>query len=421
MTTENLEQFNADELEAPAWLNASYLETILITYENAPELKVTDLKISPASAQGDHYASVMFRTTVEYTTRNGASTKSLIVKTMPEQEGHKKDMMSESYFFKTEIGMYCKALPEFERILKQAGDDTQLCVPCIYHSLEPRQVMIFEDLVPQGYTVIRDRPLREEELCRAFSKLAKWHAVSMKILNEQPDFLKEFQYGVGEMPHLMSDPFITTAMPPFIEMLERWPELRKYKPYFEKIKDTYLDTVKCILQEYRKDPQADGYYVLCHGDFHLRNMMFRNNKETGDSEDVMLVDFQLSNTCPIAVDLIYSIHMLMEPEQRWNHGEKLINYYFSVLVDTLKKVGYKGAMPTQEKLWQQIYRLKYYDLFLMFTFLPLIWGIKTKSFTMSDLLQDGATRQKTYHQDVYIKDVKILLPKYEQLGYFKDL
>ncbi|EDW34174.1 GL21715 [Drosophila persimilis] len=421
MTTENLEQFNADELEAPEWLNAKFIGEILSTCEGAPELKVTDLKISPASAQGDHYASIMFRSLVEYTTRKGVFTKPLIIKTMPEQEGHKKDMLSESHFFETEIGMYTKALPEFERILKQAGDDTKLYVPCIYHSLEPRQVMIFEDLVPQGYTVIRDRPVREEELCRAYSKLAKWHAISMKLLNEQPDFLNEFQYGWTEVPALMNDPFMTTAMPPFIKMLERWPELRKYKPHFEKIKDTYLDMVKTVLQEYRTNPQPDGYYVLCHGDFHLRNMMFRHNKETGDSEDVMLVDFQLCNTSPIAVDLIYSIHMLMEPEQRWTHGEKLINYYFSVLVDTLKKVGYKGAMPTQEKLWQQIHKLKYYDLFNMFTFLPLILGIKTNSFTMNGLLQDAETRQKTYYQDVYVKDIMKLLPKYEQIGYFEDL
>ncbi|XP_017145018.1 uncharacterized protein LOC108157457 [Drosophila miranda] len=421
MTTESLEQFNADELEAPEWLNAKFIGEILSTCEGAPELKVTDLKISPASAQGDHYASIMFRSLVEYTTCKGVFTKPLIIKTMPEQEGHKKDMLSESHFFETEIGMYTKALPEFERILKQAGDDTKLYVPCIYHSLEPRQVMIFEDLVPQGYTVIRDRPVREEELCRAYSKLAKWHAISMKLLNEQPDFLKEFQYGWTEVPALMNDPFMTTAMPPFIKMLERWPELRKYKPHFEKIKDTYLDMVKTVLQEYRTNPQPDGYYVLCHGDFHLRNMMFRHNKETGDSEDVMLVDFQLCNTGSIAVDLIYSIHMLMEPEQRWTHGEKLINYYFSVLVDTLKKVGYKGAMPTQEKLWQQIYKLKYYDLFNMFTFLPLILGIKTNSFTMNGLLQDAETRQKTYYQDVYVKDIMKLLPKYEQIGYFKDL
>jgi len=176
------EQFNDDELEAPAWLNPQFIGEILSAYEEAPELKVIDLKITPASFQGDHYASVMFRTTAEYTTSKGKFSKPLIIKTMPEQEGHKKDMLSESHIFETEIGMYCQVLPEFERILREAGDNTKLFVPCIYHSLDPRRVMIFEDLVPQGYSVIRDRPVAVEELKTAFSKLAKWHAVSMKVI-----------------------------------------------------------------------------------------------------------------------------------------------------------------------------------------------------------------------------------------------
>jgi len=150
------EEFNADELEAPAWLNAQFIGDVLSSYEKCPELRVTALQITPASAQGDHYASVMFRTTAEYTTSKGKFSKPLIIKTMPEQEGHKKDMLAESHLFSTEIGAYTKALPEFERILREAGDDTKLYVPCIYHSLEPRQVMIFEDLVPQGYSVIRN-------------------------------------------------------------------------------------------------------------------------------------------------------------------------------------------------------------------------------------------------------------------------
>ncbi|KAH8343744.1 uncharacterized protein [Drosophila kikkawai] len=415
------EQFNDDELEAPAWLNAQFLQTILSTYEEAPELKVLDLKITPASFQGDHYASVMFRTKVDYSTSKGRFSKPLIVKTMPEQEGHKKDLLAESHLFETEIGMYCQVLPEFERILREAGDEAKLYVPCIYHSLEPRQMMIFEDLVPQGYSVIRDRPVTEEEMKCVFSKLAKWHAVSMKVIYEHPDFLKEFKYGLFDMPTIQTDPFITTGMGSFIEMLDKLPELRKYKPHFEKIKDKFLQRLEVEMQEFHKYRRNDNYYVLCHGDFHLRNMMFKHNKKTGAFEDAMLVDFQISNLCPITVDLTYSIYMLMEPEQRREMGRDLINYYLTELVATLKSIGYKGALPTQAGLWQQIHQNKYYDFFLISTFLPLILAIKSNSFKMHDLIQNPETRQKTYFLDTYVKDVTKLLPKFEKLGYFKGL
>ncbi|EDW34167.1 GL21717 [Drosophila persimilis] len=59
--------------------------------------------------------------------------------------------------------MYSKVLPEFERMLRQ--------VDCIYHSLDPRQVMIFEDLM-----VVR-RWFTQEEICSACRKLAEIHAI----------------------------------------------------------------------------------------------------------------------------------------------------------------------------------------------------------------------------------------------------
>ncbi|XP_020811330.1 uncharacterized protein LOC110186484 [Drosophila serrata] len=414
-------EFNVDELEAPSWLNSQFIQKVLSDFEESPELMVTDLKITPASAQGDHYASVMFRTTVDYSTSKGRFSKPLIIKTMPEQEGHKKDMLSESHLFSTEIGMYTKVLPEFERILQKAGDNTKLYVPCLYHSLEPRQVLIFEDLVPQGYAVIRGRPVTEEELRFVYTKLAKLHAVSMKVMNEQPDFLKEFQYGLIEMPTLMQDPMVTTGMANFLNFLDKTPEFNKYKPYFEKLKDNCIDKMADVLTEYRKNFQPDGYYVLCHGDFHLRNMMFRHNKDTSAYEDVMLVDFQISNLSPITVDLIYSIYMLMEPEQRWDLGKNLINHYFSVLEETLKKVGYKAKMPTQAGLWEQMRRHKYYDFALMATFLPMILAIKQSTAKMHDIIQDNETRKKAYFSEFYLEDLKHLLPKYEEMGFFKDL
>lgn len=182
-TTSN-DNFNADELVAPEWLNAQFFTDILRNYEKAPELEVVEIHISPASAKGDHYASVMFRANVSYTTQKGKFSKSLIIKTMPEVEGHKKDMLSESHLFKTEIGMYTKALPKFEEILRAAGDTTKLCAECIYYSLEPRQLLIFEDLVPQGYVVVRDREATTEEIHAAYTKLAKLHAVGFYLLND---------------------------------------------------------------------------------------------------------------------------------------------------------------------------------------------------------------------------------------------
>ncbi|KAH8335369.1 hypothetical protein KR074_000349 [Drosophila pseudoananassae] len=413
-------RFNENELVAPSWLKVEFIEEVLRSNKEDPELKVTDLKITPATLEGDHCASVMYRTTAKYTTAKGTFSTSLIVKTVPDQEGNKNDMFSNSHLFSTEIGMYSKVLPEFEKILRKAGDSTKLYVPCLYHSLEPRQVLIFEDLVPQGYAVIRDRPVTPEEQIAVFTKLAKWHAVSMKVINEQPDFLKDFQYGLIDMPNFLNSRLITTGMENFVEMLSVEPELTKYKPFFSKIQDTTLSRMAEVMQEFRKNRQPDGYYVLSHGDFHIRNMMFKTKKNSGTFEDVMFVDFQVSNLSPSSVDLVYAIYRVLEPEQRCELGKDAVNNYFSVLVDTLHKIGYKGEFPTQDGLWQRIHSHKYYGFFLMSTFLPLLLAVKENAFTMAELAQKEENRKKAYLLDGYKDEIKKLLPKFEELGYFKS-
>ncbi|EDW84841.2 uncharacterized protein Dwil_GK12930 [Drosophila willistoni] len=417
----NNDQFNADELEAPEWLNSQFITEVLSKYQNETQLEVLDLRISPASAKGDHYASVMFRASVEYKTGKGKFSKSLIVKTMPEQEGAKKDLLGDSHIFKTEIGMYTEVLPKFEKILQEVGDKTKLYVPCIYHSLEPRQVLIFDDLVPLGYTIIRDREPTIEELHSTFSKLAKWHAVSMKIQNEEPEYLKEYKHGLVEMPNFLEHPMLTTGFDNFVQFLKKHPNLAKYTSPFEKIKAVYLEKLADYTSEYRRNRRDDGYYVLCHGDYHLKNMMFKHNKETEELEDCMLVDFQICNLCPIGVDLIYSTYMMLSPEDRLNNWESILNYYFSVLLETLKKIDYKGEFPTLNGFWKQVHLGRYYNLFLLVTLLPMMYAIKSKSLDLIEVIESNEARLKCYQIQEYVDELSKLLPRYESLGYFDNL
>ncbi|XP_030572035.1 uncharacterized protein LOC115770764 [Drosophila novamexicana] len=415
----NVDSFNADELVAPEWLNVLFFEEVLRKHEKAPDLKVLDLHMIPASEKGDHYASVMFRANVSFNTQKGKLSKSLIIKTMPDQEGHKKEMLETSNIFRTEIAMYTKVLPKFEEILREAGDNTRLCVPCIYCSLNPRKVMIFEDLVPQGYTIIRKRNATIDELKLAFLKLAKWHAVSVHMLQEQPDYLQELKYGLFEIPNMRQDPFCTTGMRKFLDLLEEIPELRKYIPHFKKMENDYVDRLGAVMQEYRNNRQPNGYYVLCHGDFHLKNMMFKH-KANGSLEDVMLLDFQISNICPITIDLIYAVYMLMGIEDRHNNYKELINYYFSEFLTTLQNIGFKGELPNSVEFWQQMSQHKCYDIYLLTTFLPMMCALKLYAFDPADIFQHEDVRKTMYRLDLYIEDVKNLLSRFEEEGYFAE-
>ncbi|KAH8310925.1 hypothetical protein KR044_003493 [Drosophila immigrans] len=414
----NNNDFNADELEAPEWLNAEFFRDVLSNHLKEPQLKVLDVVISPASPKGDHYASVMFRSKVEYQIGKGKFSKSLIIKTMPEQEGHKKEMLNNSRIFETEIGMYTKALPKFEEILRQSGEEIKLCTPCLYHSLEPRQIMIFDDLVVEGYTVIRDRGATIEELKAAYTKLAKIHAVSFKILNENPEYLKEFKNGITSMPNFLKDPFITSGITYFLGLIDSVPEFAKYKPYFQSIEKTIVPKFVDIIEEYRTNRQSDGYYILCHGDFHLKNMMFKHNPTTGVLEDCMLLDYQMSNVCPVSTDILYSIYLLMGPDERRNHHKELINFYFNTFVETLNKIGYKAEEPNYVDFWRQLHRHKIFEMFYI-TLLPIAFASEAKAIDLAEMVSNNEVRKKIFFIEKYIDEVRYLLPRFEKLGYFK--
>ncbi|KAH8310213.1 hypothetical protein KR044_000008, partial [Drosophila immigrans] len=417
----NSESFNLDELEAPSWLNAEYLKEVLSSHEKDENVEVFALKISPASGKGDHYASIMFRATVEYKNTKGKFNKSLIIKTMPEKEGHKKDMLGESHIFETEINMYTEMLPKFEEILREAGDETSLYVPCIYHSLEPRQVMIFEDLVPLGYVVIRDRDPTIEEIHGAYTKLAKWHAVSYKLNKEEPALMQKFKHSLMELPKISKDPVFSTGMDHFLKLLDSQPDLKKYKPYFEKMRPIYMQHCINTFREHRENPQEDAYYVLCHGDFHLRNMMVRHCKTSGQLEDCMLLDFQMSNVGPMPNDIIYSIYNMLSAEQRQNQRDEFIYFYFSTFIETLKKINYDGELPTLLKFREQLFRHKYLEFFLLTTFMPLIIGIVSGDYDFSEMIEDKQLRSSLYYDKNYISEVRHNLARYLHLGYFDNL
>ncbi|KAH8418179.1 hypothetical protein KR222_000973, partial [Zaprionus bogoriensis] len=337
MSTKN-ENYNADELEPPAWMNEEFFVEVLTQSEKESDVKVIDTKISPATEKGDH-ASVMFRASVEYSTPKGKLSKSLIIKTMPEEEGFKKDFLGDVQFFPTEIAMYTEILPKFQAILREAGDETQLCANCIYHSLTPRQVMVFEDLVPMGYEVIRKRPITLEEINTALGKLAKWHAVSFKLIKEQPELFDRFKYDLTTVPNYLEQDFQKTSLPDFIEALGSVESLKKFQKYFERIqKEGLVQRWVDIIREYRCNRQKDAYYVLCHGDFHSRNMMFKGT-------ECLLLDFQISYVGSMTNDVLYALYMFVGPEERLNKYDEIIYEYFETFRKTLLTIGYKGEMP----------------------------------------------------------------------------
>lgn len=70
----------------------------------------------------------MLRCNVKYRLEDSVDIleKSLIMKTMPSEEGKKREMLMETNVFETEIKMFTETLPTIERILAENGEPTKL-------------------------------------------------------------------------------------------------------------------------------------------------------------------------------------------------------------------------------------------------------------------------------------------------------
>lgn len=125
-------EFNADELTWPDWLDQNFFTKVLRSYKNDQTIELSSFEIAPGTAKGDHFASVMYKIKVIFSSKKyqtGDEVINLIMKLLPTGEGFKAQMLKDSPLFKSEIKMYTSVIPEMERILSQNGDKIILAPP----------------------------------------------------------------------------------------------------------------------------------------------------------------------------------------------------------------------------------------------------------------------------------------------------
>ncbi|XP_055854233.1 uncharacterized protein LOC129917984 [Episyrphus balteatus] len=412
------ENFNKDELEAPGWMNKSFFEEVLKKCENTDSVSVTDINMSPATAKGDHYASIMFRGKITYNSNLGKGlTKSLIIKAMPQVEGHKMDMLQESYIFETEIAMYSETIPKLEAELRKIGDNTVLGGKALYHSLKPHKCIIFEDICPLGYETSAKRSIDLADSKAAFLKLAKWHAVSYKLAAEGDKSVTDYKHGLFTIKDFDKDEFITGGIKEFTAKCEKVDELKQYVPKLQLIQKDLISRCCKSYDSYRQ-ANPEGIFVLCHGDFHAKNMMFKKNSK-GETEDLMLIDFQICFFGPAILDIISGLYMVANEDCRKNHYDELVHYYCSNFIETLEKLNFQGKIPKISEFFMEILRNRHWELFVISTFLPALYALDKGSMDLEELMTSGEFRKTLYDNEDYINDMKRLLPIMFHRGYLE--
>ncbi|XP_013109141.2 uncharacterized protein LOC106088264 [Stomoxys calcitrans] len=417
--------YNADELTAPSWIDGEFLQKVLGQYENKGDVEILSYDMSPASMKGDHYASIMFRCKVNYRQTNTGRRilkKSLIIKTLPVEDGHKREMLMQSKLFETEIDMYAETLPKIEKILAGCGEPTKLSAGLIYHSLDPHKIIIFEDLCELGYDTVRSRFLTENEIKAVYSKLAKLHAVSYMLGNsENHALVTKYQEGIFSTSMPLADEMMRSGINNFIDMLSCYEEFDVYYEKIKLMKDKLSRLCKDLYRSYTLNNGKGDIFVLNHGDFHMKNMMFKFDKKQ-QMEDVMMVDYQISCYAPSNIDLVYSQFMMLSPELRLRRHE-LMQYYFTEFIRILRKINYQGELPLYSQFQMAGLKYRHFTVFLVATFLPMVVGIigkpleELKDVDTDKMFENPDMIAMIYRAPAFVEEARKILPILLREGY----
>uniref|UniRef100_A0A1L8DYJ3 Putative ecdysteroid kinase n=1 Tax=Nyssomyia neivai TaxID=330878 RepID=A0A1L8DYJ3_9DIPT len=356
-------------LNPPDWLNQDYLEKALANYEHDKTLKITDCSIVPATKPGDNFASVVFRAHITFTSKKyqaPGEKLSYIIKVKPFLEGMKKDMMGDVPFFETEIKMYTSVLPEMQRLLSQTGDSDIIAPTLIHHGLNP-DIVIFEDISKYGYTA-RHEPLSYEDTHQLFVKLAKLHALSYYIQNESILDLTQFNLGLFTTDIVAKFDLLPHSFNSFIDAVKEYGgEFNEIVQKLEALKPVYVSLLKKI---YKPNNNGFGFNVLNHGDFHIRNLLFRYE---GDHLDhISFIDFQICIWATPAIDIYYALYAMATNDVRERQHE-LLRAYHDRFCLVLTDLGYLKKPPSLLDLHIEILRHGFLEVFMTSSFLPIFF------------------------------------------------
>ncbi|XP_049281143.1 uncharacterized protein LOC125762721 [Anopheles funestus] len=360
-------EFNHDELSAPGWLNDQFFQQVLCEYERGVAVRlVGTCELRPGTKAGDHFASVMYRTTIHYRVGSAEKSFNLIMKIKPVSEGLKKDLLDDDDFFGKEIRMYTRVLPEIARLMESIGEEYKY-PNLIFASQKPHTIIILKDVSPQGWTM-KGLLKSFKEMQPTIDAIAKFHAASVVMQENDPDFTSLYRCTIAEtlrsmrsMTDACFDSFVR-----FVRDILQAPELvEPVVKFHQRIDDSlraaYATTDACT-------------NVLIHGDFHFKNLL--HLQSGNEIVETMFVDYQMCSWSSQVVDLFYLTYMIPEQSVKTTHRDAIIHRYYHKFSSVLRRLNYGGHIPSLTELHAEMLRkgeleLYHYIVFSAFRYTDL--------------------------------------------------
>lgn len=401
------------EVETPEWMNLEWFTTIVKQHSSDKAAKVVKVTVKPSLCPGEQFASVIYRAQMVYSTSSSAENSlSVVIKTTP-SGGAKEEFAQTSPLFQIELDMFNGPLKDIKNLLESVGDFQNIFPRLIYHEYRPRQVIVLEDLGVDGYEKITQQLENFEHSKMVFKRLAKYHAASFFLINERKADFSRFNFSIFHIDDaVIREKFIFESYDSFTKVLTSW---EGYEHYAEKLKNFREKLIEMGKELY--EPCASGYNVLNHGDFHIKNLLFK--RSGSDIEDFYMMDFQVSVLASPCVDLYYAFYNSISDENRMARRDEIIHIYHTEFVDNLKKFGFIGRIPSLLELQMDLIKYGRMEVVksIVFKMFFYVDAAETKNEELMTSNESGDTKSIIYNDPRYKKFIKAELPRLVQMGF----
>ncbi|XP_052889244.1 uncharacterized protein LOC128297606 [Anopheles moucheti] len=351
-----MQQCPRDENVAPAWLNDEFFLQVIREFTHDSRARLCHgCKLRPGTTPGEHFASVLYRTTIHYRSQQGREASlDVIMKIKPYQAGLKKEVLEDGGLFSREMRIYNKVLPEMKRRLEEIGE-TFNYPRLIFAADRPHTILILEDVSGKdwktgGYIT------SFEEIIPAIKSIAKFHAASVVMEQNDTSFGAQYRCNVTEKFKAL-DGMLTKS---FKDLLDYMRSTEGFEHLIQPVERLQATLLTELVESYA--PSSSYLNVLVHGDFHSRNLLHQHTAD-GRVSDTMLIDYQICSWTTPAVDLYYLLDTIVDQTVKEQHREAMIFLYYEEFRRLLPQLGWLGRVTSLQELHMELLRKGAIELF----------------------------------------------------------
>ncbi|XP_055678189.1 uncharacterized protein LOC129786949 [Lutzomyia longipalpis] len=346
----------------PEWMDADFFQDILSKiFKEERNIQAQEIVVSVP--KGNSSTDDVFRSKIIYTSdkKCDKSISIIIKKLSSDKEDPMKNslVMRHSKSMSVEVDMHVNILPVMHRLLEVSGIKSKFG-PQLYANISgPCDVLILEDL-HEEYEIISER-FDIDNMETVLTQLAQFHAASYYMAAEDKKDFSKFRYGIFNFG-TQGSKFFLEGLKDFTKEALKWPEFKDFHAQIQGLEEKFMDARNYL---YRFDTD---YNVLNHGDFHMRNILFKIADNS--IQHVIMHDFQTNVWCSPALDLIYTFYLIADSQTLHDCRSQMLSSYHRTFVSTLKSMGFMGQAPTLLDLNVELLRNGFIEIFVSIIFLP---------------------------------------------------